>query len=258
MWRVPKILLVCLAAVLLLPTAAYADQTDEAHRLLDQANALVEQINARDSEARQLLAKVGQIGDATSKNAADALPLLNEAARLNSEIVADFQSVVALYDQAGALDLSPELKTFLGQRKEVTQLNLELYTLTDEMIAKAKTVYRKWNRLSDSERSQLQTDLVDLAGQEQALVTEIDSKQAASEQYYVDNKIGEAITGSTSWTSSLIRNFAVLAVIGFGAYFFGRWYRRRQLRRAVPELADSDEGGPGAGAGNDREPPAAV
>ena len=90
-------------------------------------------------------------------------------------------------------------------------------------------------------------------------MTEIDSKQAASEQYYVDNKIGEAITGSTSWTSSLIRNFAMLAVIGFGASFSGGGIGAASSAARVPELADSDEGGPGAGAGNDRsEPPAAV
>jgi hypothetical protein len=256
MGRLPKLLLACLAVVLLLPAAAYADQTDEAHRLLDQANGLVEQINALDSEAQELLAAVGQIGDAASKDAADALPLLKKAAALNDEIITDFESIVALYDEAGALDISPEFKAFLGLRKEVTQLKLKLYTLTGEMTARAETAYREWDRLSDSERSALRTNLVDLATQAQARMAEIDEKQAASEKYYTDKRIDEELAGSGSWTTSVIKNVAFLAVIGFGSYLLGQWYRRRRLRRAVPALDRGDEDGQGAEPGNHRsEPP---
>ena len=75
MFRLPKLVLACVAVVVLLPATAFADQTDDANRLVDQANALLDESNAVFAELDGLLGSVGQIDPASAK-AADALPLL--------------------------------------------------------------------------------------------------------------------------------------------------------------------------------------
>jgi hypothetical protein len=225
MVRLPKLLLACLAVALLLPATAQADQTDEANRLVDQANALLEESGGFFTEINDLLTSVSQI-DPAADNAADALPLLNEATDALDDMTATDESILSLAEQAAALDVSPEFSVYLGQQEEVARLSLELDGLVGALIAKQKTAYSRWGKLSGSERDELGAEIDDLITQWNALASEMAEKQAASDEYYADKGIGEGSDGSRSWIDYVLRGgwvVAIVAVMGFRS-----WRKRRQ------------------------------
>ena len=204
MSRLPKLLLACVAVVLLLPATAYADQTDDANRLVDQANALLDESNAIFAELDGLLGSVGQIDPASAK-AADALPLLDEATALLDDMTAKDTSILSLVDEAAAFDLSDEFKVYLEQQRELARLSLEVDGIVGEVIAKNETAYSQWDQLSKSERAKLGADVDDLLSQWNALAGEMAETQAASDQYYADEGIGEASDGSYGFIGYVLR-----------------------------------------------------
>src|SRR5512137_522676 len=92
----PACLLLVFLPVLLLPIAAYADQTDEANQLIAQAQAILAKTNQLDQRAGELEAKLGQV-DPAGKKAADALPILDELQSIVGEMQQDSASLKALY-----------------------------------------------------------------------------------------------------------------------------------------------------------------
>jgi hypothetical protein len=223
-----KLVIACLVVVLLFPATALADQTEEANRLIDQVNALLPEDSSQYAELTDLLAKVDQI-DPSSKKAAAAVAYLTDASALLDEMVPRMESIAALTDEAAALDVSPEVKAYMAQMQDLARLNLQLYAVWGDMLAKYETAYRGWNQLSATEQGQLVTDVNDLASQIDAVAAQTQENDAAARRYFEQHKLDEPPASSGFHVPPILW----LGAIGAGAYFLGRWYRRRKLRRAV-------------------------
>ena len=203
--------------------------------MLDQAAALGDEDNAQYSELLTLVAQAEQLDPASNK-AADALPILDDATALLDDMTPRMQSIAALLDKAAALDISPEYKTYLGLKRELMQVDLDLYGVLGELIAKDRTAYATWERLSGSERTALLTDRDDLVTQANALATETQEKNAAAEQYFADEQIGEASAESTNtkfWVPGVLAFAALGLLIG--------WYRRRRRHQGPTSPKSLDE-----------------
>jgi hypothetical protein len=230
-----RLLLVCLATVLLLPTAAYADETEEANRLVDEAVSLLKQDTAQYQQVVDLIFKAGAIDPAT-KQAADALPLLDQAEMTLGALNARMQSVVGILDKAAALDLGHDYQTYLRQEKGLMQVNLELYAVLGELIANERTAYAEWDTSSRSRRDELSATVTTLIDQASALETQTEEKGAAAQQYFVDNRLGEATQGQSNtrfWVPGVLFFAALGLAIG--------WYRRRRRHQGPASPKSLDE-----------------
>jgi hypothetical protein len=210
-------LLLILLPVLLLPVAAYADQTDEANQLIAQAQAILAKANQLDQRAGELEAKLGQV-DPAGKKAADALPILVELQGIVGEMQQDSASLKALYEQLSNLDVSEELKTWAGMQVEVTELNAQVFALMDDVFAKDKVVFGQWNELSQAERDQRIQEVTDLVNEASQGFTEVAAKDEAAKQYYADNDLATTLAGGSATTTEL--NTGLLIGIGVGSFIF--------------------------------------
>ena len=183
------LLLACLAVVVLLPAAAYADQEPEAARLQEQANDLIQQ-DYGPSPSSSILRRRWPRIDPASPNAADALPLLTKMAALTDQLATNARSIVELYRRAAALDVGSELRVYLQKREEVWRLHLEERELKSDKTAKLKTLFGERDSLSDSERTKLTTDIDAIVAQEGPLISLIAEKERASAQYFDEKELG--------------------------------------------------------------------
>ena len=141
-------------------------------------------------------------------------------------------SILSLVDEAATFDVSDEFKVYLEQQRELARLSLEVDGIVGEVIAKNRTAYSQWDQLSKSERATLGADVDDLLSQWNVLASEMAETQAASDQYYAEEGIGEASDGSYGFIDYVLRGgWLVVLVAGFGI----RWWRRS--RQGLVECA---------------------
>ena len=195
MSRPRKTVLACLPLVLLLAVAGCehqttADQRNEWNRLADQRAVLIEERDALHTQILGLLKEVMAISP-TGKNAADALPLLEDREAALLQAKKNEQSLEASWDEASRLHINQELKTFVGQQKEIAKLNLQWCDNDLELNAVERIVYEQGSKLSQADQAKLMQKLADLSAGADELASRIADEDRASEQYWNEHILGE-------------------------------------------------------------------
>jgi hypothetical protein len=228
-------LVACLALGLLLPIAAVADQADQVNDLSGKANALIDENNARYENVSDLWRTVTAI-DPASPDAAGVLPMLDEMAAALKEMSQKVTSIVALCDQAAALDVSPEIRTWFGKQKEVSVLRWHELSLMSDSTAMMQRLYGDWTRLGETERADLYERLETNYTERLDIVAVAEEKQAAADQYAQDEGLIDTSAGSDAWIDILV--FSAIGLVGAA---IGRSIRRRRRRQGGAELLKEGE-----------------
>lgn len=163
-------------------------QTDEANKLIDQMNASIQKSNALQKQITQLVDDVGKI-DPTSKDVTKAAPMLAEAKSKLAQDTSSLQTVVKLTDQIAALDVDAEMKTYAGQQKAIAQLLVQERGITRTLLSTLEELYdpAKASKYTQAELDNLTTRVNNLVAQDSELQSKIAEKQGASDQYFKDN-----------------------------------------------------------------------
>ncbi len=186
-----KTLLACVALVLFSGIVGCSDQTGEANRLVDQANAVTDKSNALDAEVTDLLAQVEVLDPI--KNAAQATSTLTVVETKLDEMRTYAESKVALFDEIAGLDVSHEFRIYAAQQKEIAQLEVERAGVTGDLLAKLKILYytKQMSKVGSADFHRFSRELADIYGKLDELDSQLGEKRAASDQYFTDRGLGQ-------------------------------------------------------------------
>lgn len=219
MQRLLSVLLASLLVALAAPVTAYAGPADDAKQLLTDAATVREEMIALSAQIDELESQIGEI-DPTANNAADALPLLAEAKADYAEQSEKAASVAALMDEIAALDVSEEMKTYAGLRKQFAESWIEFCALEIDGIGKLEILFDpgRMSELSQADQEKLVAEATDFATREAELRSQVVERQQAMTQYAADTDFPEESVTETSTADGLIRGTLVAGLI-FGLVF---------------------------------------
>jgi uncharacterized protein (DUF3084 family) len=182
------VLVGCILLVAALGVSGCSDETDQANKLIDKINVVVVQSNTLQGEVTQLVDDINKINP-TSKDLPKATPKLAEARTKLDQHKKNLQEVDSLIDQIAALDVSSEMKTYMGMLKEAAKVQQQEQTVTNNLLTTVGELYdpKKASKYSQAELDALTDKLNTLIAEDSTLQAEIAEKQGAAEQYFKDN-----------------------------------------------------------------------
>lgn len=183
-----SVLVGCMLLVATLGVSGCSDQSDQANKLIDQMNSQITQSNTLGARVTQLVDEVNKL-DPTTKDVAKAAPLLAEAQTKLEQQKKNTQTVTSLADQIAALDVSSEMKEYVGKVKEIRQAEKQEQSVTGDLLAVLGKLYdpKKAADYSQAELDSLTGQANALISKDSALQSEISAKQGAADQYFKDN-----------------------------------------------------------------------
>ncbi|MFA4965122.1 MAG: hypothetical protein WC709_05725 [Thermoleophilia bacterium] len=191
--------------VLLFAVPASADGLAEANSLVDQANAIQSQTRALDAQIGEKIKKVFAI-DPADENAADALPMLAEARAALVRMTDNTRSVAALWGQVASLGVSEEATTYAAQQKDIAETSLRYHGVTSDLLTRFQTLYDpgKLGKLSKAELRTLYRELTDLEAQSGELDAQLTEMEQASQRYFDEHDVGQSGEGGRGWAAWIV------------------------------------------------------
>ena len=200
-----KVLFAALFMILLAASPGYAAGLDEANDLIGEANAVLLEKRSVEAESQVLLQQAYAI-DPLGEHSADAVPMFLEAQGMLGDMIAQTQSVAALWAQVGALHVSDQSETYADQRYMIAQKYLDSIAVDGEILERSATWYDPEQRaqLSASEERKLLREVDDLVAQSYELQGEIAKMELASQQYYEENDLAHLGGGQRTWSTYIV------------------------------------------------------
>jgi hypothetical protein len=179
-------------------TSQAADQADEARSrliaewdlLVAQTQALLDENDALETQMGDALDKVNAI-DFAGGNAADAPPILADVRADLGQLKKNSESIMVLWDKASELDVGEEYTTYAGQQKEIEGLQIKMYAVANDLIAKLAYMFGQIGKATPAEIDKLNGELSGVMAKGDKLQSRIDEKKQESEKYANDNIAAE-------------------------------------------------------------------
>lgn len=183
-----SVLVGCMLMAAALGVAGCSDQSEQANKLVDEMNVLIEQSNALGAQRTQLVDDVNAVNP-TGKDVGKATPMLAEARTKLDQEKKNLRAEASLIEQITALDVSDEMKEYAGKLKAITQVEEKELAVAGDLLSALGELYdpKKAGDYSQAELDKLTNRANDLISKSSALQSEIAGKQGAAEQYFEDN-----------------------------------------------------------------------
>ncbi len=183
------LLALILAAAMLVGCSGDIDQANEA---ISAANEHISEFNRLDGEITETFGQIEAFGgdDADLQASLDLCDEVNAMLARREQAIAGMKSE---FDKIRTLDVSDGIKTYAAQQTEIAELRGQVDAKAKELVdTLAELIRAAMDDTLDEELLSSISDRIDtLSSEGEALQAELDEKEAASAQYFIDEGLGE-------------------------------------------------------------------
>ncbi|MHB1342137.1 MAG: hypothetical protein ACYC77_03865 [Coriobacteriia bacterium] len=182
---------VVLGALLLGGVVGCVDQTADANAAIEAANVQAQAYSALDSEITALMDEAGAV-DFTPEGVVAGIASIDAATAKFEERTAVIAAIKAEFAKIADMDVDETIKTYAAQQVEVADLLAQMDALGITMLADTKSLYEliKSGSTDTVKAEELSAAVEATAAQLEELDAQVTEKQAASDKYFEDNRLG--------------------------------------------------------------------